>query len=39
MNVMSSREFNQNAGNAKRMATQYPVFIADRGCFHMFFLQ
>lgn len=31
MTTMSSREFNQDAGKAKRMAMQGPVFITDRG--------
>lgn len=31
MTTMSSREFNQDAGKAKRLAMQGPVFITDRG--------
>jgi hypothetical protein len=29
--TLSSREFNQNVGRAKRAAKQGPVFITDRG--------
>lgn len=31
MTVMTSREFNQDAGAAKRAAMHGPVFITDRG--------
>lgn len=31
MTVMSSREFNQDTGKAKRAAENGPVFITDRG--------
>ena len=31
MTTMTSREFNQNAGRAKRAAMDGPVFITDRG--------
>ena len=31
MTVMSSREFNQDTGRAKRAAKEGPVFITDRG--------
>lgn len=31
MTVFSSREFNQDAGRAKRAADNGPVFITDRG--------
>ena len=31
MATMSSREFNQDAGRAKRAALDGPVFITDRG--------
>ena len=31
MTVMSSREFNQDTGKAKKLAEQEPVFITDRG--------
>ncbi|CAK7257192.1 MULTISPECIES: type II toxin-antitoxin system Phd/YefM family antitoxin [unclassified Shinella] len=31
MAVMSSREFNQDTGKAKRAAENGPVFITDRG--------
>jgi len=31
MTTMSSREFNQDAGRAKRAALNGPVFITDRG--------
>lgn len=31
MTIMTSREFNQNAGRAKRAAADGPVFITDRG--------
>lgn len=29
--ILSSREFNQNIGKAKKSALQGPVFITDRG--------
>ncbi len=29
--TLSSRQFNQNAGNAKKAANKGPVFITDRG--------
>lgn len=29
--IMSSREFNQDTGKAKRAAVEGPVFITDRG--------
>jgi PHD/YefM family antitoxin component YafN of YafNO toxin-antitoxin module len=29
--TMSAREFNQNAGGAKKAAREGPVFITDRG--------
>ena len=31
MTVMSSREFNQDTGKAKKMAEHEPVFVTDRG--------
>ena len=31
MTTMTSREFNQDAGRAKRAASDGPVFITDRG--------
>lgn len=31
MTIMTSREFNQDAGRAKRAAMDGPVFITDRG--------
>lgn len=31
MTLMSSREFNQDTGKAKRLAEKEPVFITDRG--------
>ena len=31
MTLMSSREFNQDTGKAKKLAEQEPVFITDRG--------
>ena len=31
MTTMTSREFNQDAGSAKRAALNGPVFITDRG--------
>ena len=31
MSIMTSREFNQDAGRAKRVAMDGPVFITDRG--------
>lgn len=31
MTIMTSREFNQDAGRAKRAALEGPVFITDRG--------
>lgn len=31
MATMTSREFNQDAGRAKRAAAEGPVFITDRG--------
>lgn len=31
MTTISSRDFNQDVGKAKRMARQEPVFITDRG--------
>jgi hypothetical protein len=31
MTVMTSREFNQDTGSAKRAAAEGPVFITDRG--------
>lgn len=31
MTIFSSREFNQDAGRAKRAAESGPVFITDRG--------
>ncbi len=31
INTISSREFNQNVGNAKRATNAGPVFITDRG--------
>ena len=31
MNTISSREFNQDVGKAKRTAESGPVFITDRG--------
>lgn len=31
MTVLSSREFNQDAGRAKKAARRGPVFITDRG--------
>ena len=31
MTMMTSREFNQDAGRAKRAALNGPVFITDRG--------
>ncbi len=31
MTVMSSREFNQDTGRAKKAAADGPVFITDRG--------
>lgn len=31
MTTMTSREFNQDAGRAKRAAANGPVFITDRG--------
>ncbi len=31
MTIFSSREFNQDAGRAKRAADSGPVFITDRG--------
>lgn len=31
MSVFSSREFNQDAGKAKKAASRGPVFITDRG--------
>lgn len=31
MIVMSSREFNQDTGKAKKLAENEPVFITDRG--------
>lgn len=31
MTTMTSREFNQDAGRAKRAAMEGPVFITDRG--------
>ena len=31
MTLMSSREFNQDTGKAKRLAEKGPVFVTDRG--------
>ncbi|MBX9458470.1 MAG: type II toxin-antitoxin system Phd/YefM family antitoxin [Rhizobium sp.] len=31
MTLLSSREFNQDTGKAKRLAEKEPVFITDRG--------
>ena len=31
MTLMSSREFNQDTGKAKKLADREPVFITDRG--------
>lgn len=31
MTLMSSREFNQDTGKAKKLAEKEPVFITDRG--------
>lgn len=31
MTLMSSREFNQDTGKAKKLAENEPVFITDRG--------
>ena len=31
MTLMSSREFNQDTGKAKKMAEKEPVFVTDRG--------
>ena len=31
MTLMSSREFNQDTGKAKKLAEREPVFITDRG--------
>lgn len=31
MTLMSSREFNQDTGKAKRLAEKEPLFITDRG--------
>ena len=31
MKIVSSRDFNQDVGKAKRLARQEPVFITDRG--------
>ena len=31
MTVLTSREFNQDIGKAKRLARQEPVFVTDRG--------
>ena len=31
MKTVSSREFNQDVSNAKRLAREQPVFVTDRG--------
>lgn len=31
IHTMSSREFNQDIGSAKRLASEGPVFVTDRG--------